>query len=418
MLPGEIQSRMLLGFNDPARLLRPIAVMMLAASVAAGAAILAPHEFTKYDYQFWAISALLALSGIGAWLWSRDGHPVARIAIHAIAFYLSGLLLWMTWLTMPDLGGIDAIFLLLPLFFSASLGQLRWTAALMLVQSAGYAFVLTTSSSTVDFDKFGQWQVITVGLLVGLIYTGMASRKVDEAHQELQTKVAELEYANRTLDTFSHTLVHDLRNPLLTIAGFAQLLGDTVGIDAARTQLLTENIEQSVARMNALIDDVLALATISRAVDRTECDPAGVVQEAAESVSGVDLKVGWMPDTISANKASLYRCFQNLLQNASSYAAGNDGRAMVEVSAEDTAHAWRFLVRDFGSGVEEDAVSTIFEAFQRGEHAPPTQGTGLGLSIVAACATAHGGSIDVHNADDGGAIFVLAIGKPDAGSSA
>lgn len=397
---------------EPARLLRPVSFMLVATSAVTVLTIFAPHEFTRYDDQFWLIAALLLAGGaLGLW-WSQQHRGVSRIGMHCISLALSAILLWMSWLTMPDIGGVNAFFMLVPMVISASIGPWQWVVALLVAQSSGYALVLSTSADSAGFDKFSQWQVVTVGLFVTALFQGMVRRRLESAHAQLAIQVQQLQVANQTLDTFSHTLAHDLRTPLTTIGGFARALNDVLEDADDRVLEMTSHIEQSATRMHALIEDVLALATVSRAIERANVDPAAIVREAAATVPTVDVELGWMPDELAANRASLYRCFQNLLENAAAYAVEQDGRVRVAVSAEELPWCWRFVVRDHGPGIPQDERAQVFDAFQRGAGAASSTGTGLGLSIVAACAAAHAGRVRVEDASGGGAQFVLELGRP------
>lgn len=239
---------------------------------------------------------------------------------------------------------------------------------------------------------------------------------LSRSQERLREKVHELETANRTLDTFSHTLVHDLRNPLTTIGGFAHALSTVLTDADDQVRQMTSHIESSATRMQKLIEDVLALATVSRAIARLPCSPKTVLHEAIDVVDGVELEIGWLPETIEANRATLYRCFQNLLANADRHASGPDGPARVRVWADETPWHWRFYFEDDGPGISSADGARMFEAFQRGFDQSVECGTGLGLSIVSAGAQAHGGSASVEQAAGGGARFIVEIGKPDSNS--
>jgi len=93
--------------------------------------------------------------------------------------------------------------------------------------------------------------LVVLFALVGVV--GLLIRQLVRAERTLEAKVGELELANRTLDTFSHTLVHDLRNPLTVIRGFAQTLGEVLTDADAQARVMTERIESSAVRMRALI---------------------------------------------------------------------------------------------------------------------------------------------------------------------
>jgi signal transduction histidine kinase len=252
--------------------------------------------------------------------------------------------------------------------------------------------------------------VLLITLLVVLYHFARALRANEE---ELEGTIAELRSTNRTLDTFSHTLAHDLRNPLTTIGGFAQVLQATLADADDQARQMMHRIEESAGRMDSLIQEVLDLAMATRAADdRAWLDPAEVTRDAATDVFGIVLELGKMPDEVCANHASLYRSLKNLFENASRYAVTEPGRPVrVRVSVDDAPLAWRFRVEDDGPGVAVHDRARIFEAFQRGEEGRVT-GTGLGLSIVAAFAESHGGAASVEEAPGGGACFIIEIDKP------
>ncbi|MCW2928263.1 MAG: periplasmic sensor signal transduction histidine kinase [Thermoleophilia bacterium] len=255
-------------------------------------------------------------------------------------------------------------------------------------------------------------QVAALALLVvlaGLI--ALLARRLMRTERGLTEKVGELEAANGALDAFSHTLVHDLRNPLTVIGGLAQLLGDMLKDADERVRTMTGHIETSAERMSGLIEDVLALATVTRAAERTACDPRIVLAEAHGEYPNVELTVGWMPEALFVDRAGLYRTFQNLLENAATHGADAEGRVRVEVAIDENPWSWKLTVRDHGPGIAEADARRIFQAFERGVGAVPGTGTGLGLSIIGAFAQAHGGDATVANLADGGACFTVEIGK-------
>lgn len=272
---------------------------------------------------------------------------------------------------------------------------------------------IKTALAEVHRLKLLVWVVAGVlSVLLGAVLSWLV-RSLSNSGIRLQQKVSELEAANRTLDTFSHTLVHDLRNPLNVIGGFAHTLRGVLTDADDRVREMTSHIESSAERMQQLIEDVLALATVSRALERQPCDPDAVLQEAAAAVRGVKVHVGWMPESIYANRATLYRSFQNLLANAARYASGTDGQADVEVWADENPWAWRFYFQDHGPGISAANRARMFQAFERGTEQASQTGTGLGLSIVLAGAQAHGGSASVEAAPNGGARFIVEIAKPE-----
>jgi signal transduction histidine kinase len=240
--------------------------------------------------------------------------------------------------------------------------------------------------------------------------------EVEHSNLRLEESNRKLQASNSALDTFSHTLAHDLRNPLTVIGGFAHTLRSVAADRDDQMADLASHIEDGAARMERLIEEVLELATLVRvAPERTEVDPTQVALEAAADIDGLDLELGPLPATISANRTILYRSFKNLLENAAAYGRGPDERAHVRISADETPEHWRFFIDDGGPGVTEADKRRILSPFQRGAQAAGRVGTGLGLAIVAASAESHGGSVHAEDAPGGvGARFVLTIAKLDS----
>lgn len=247
--------------------------------------------------------------------------------------------------------------------------------------------------------------------IVLLVFGVLLALRLIRTERDLASRVAQLEAANRTLDTFSHTLVHDLRNPLTAIGGLASTLHRTLDEADERAREMTAHIESSAERMHHLIEDVLALATATRSTDRQPLEPRMVLDQVAADMPGLELQIGWLPQQIAADRSSLTRAFQNLLGNACAYARDEDGATVVTVTGDENPWQWTFTFEDHGPGIAEEDRERLFTAFERGRGERPGSGTGLGLSIVAACAHAHGGSIRVQDASTGGARFVLTIAK-------
>ena len=108
------------------------------------------------------------------------------------------------------------------------------------------------------------------------------------------------------------------------------------------------------------------------------------------------------PCWVSGSAARIERAVDNLLDNALKYSP--DG-GVVEVTCADGV----LMVRDHGRGVAESDIEHIFDRFYRAPEARSRPGSGLGLAIVAQVAVDEGGSVSVHNAPGGGALFRLAL---------
>jgi two-component system sensor histidine kinase MprB len=116
------------------------------------------------------------------------------------------------------------------------------------------------------------------------------------------------------------------------------------------------------------------------------------------------------PVTVEGVPERLGRAANNLLDNAARHSPP-DGVVEVTVNADG------LRVRDHGTGVDEADLPYVFDRFYRGKNTRGRQGSGLGLAIVRQVAVQLGGSVDVSNAPDGGAIFSLRLPTTGADES-
>jgi PAS domain S-box-containing protein len=203
-----------------------------------------------------------------------------------------------------------------------------------------------------------------------------------------------LERKNERLEEFASVVSHDLRNPLNVAQGRLDLLADAVGEDHAED---FEAVGRSLDRMEALIEDLLALAREGESLDETEpVDLADVFDECWRTVDQngeATLRVE-TDATVRADRSRLRQLAENLLSNATEH-AGTD----VTVTVGDTDGG--FFVADDGSGIPEDEREQVFES----GYSTTRRGTGFGLSIVQSVATAHGWTVDLNESTEGGARF-------------
>ena len=211
-----------------------------------------------------------------------------------------------------------------------------------------------------------------------------------------QTQFRRLEAQNERLEQFASVVSHDLRNPIQIINGRLELLESTCS-ESDREHF--EAIEESVARMESLVDNVLTLARQgSLADDVSATDLSDVVDEAWGVVETADatLSVPEQAAVILADRDHLRSIFENLFRNAFEHA----GREVtVDVGVFDDG----FYVADDGPGIPPDERATVLE---RG-YSTADDGTGLGLDIVTNVVDAHGWDVSLEESDAGGVRFEI-----------
>jgi PAS domain S-box-containing protein len=227
-----------------------------------------------------------------------------------------------------------------------------------------------------------------------------------------------LRAANQELDSFVHTVSHDLRTPLTPIIGFAEFLLDQYG-DKLEPQVcdILKDIETQGQRMLHLIEDLLELARVG-----TLPAPAEPVElrQVARIVSeefreereklAAQIAIGELPQ-VRIPATLLHQLLANLVSNALHYGTCAGGR--IEIGGERKGHLLRLFVRDFGPGIAPEERERIFELFYRGKTVRRNLGTGVGLATVRKIARLYQGRAWVEETPGGGCTFQVELREPN-----
>lgn len=243
---------------------------------------------------------------------------------------------------------------------------------------------------------------------------GELARTFDEMAERIEALVAGQRELLRAVS-------HELRTPLARLRfGLELLSGDE---DAGARVTRIRRLEEDIGELDALVAELLTWARLDAAaqVSRGDVDPRALVDEVVGALRllhpSVDVVVEGDGGVVRVDPALARRAVQNLVSNAKRHAS-----TRVRVHAEAVASGMRVVVDDDGPGVPEADRARILEPFVRLDEARTRDagGTGLGLAIVTAIARAHGGGVEVGQAEAalGGARFVLVLKGPGEGSGA
>jgi hypothetical protein len=240
-------------------------------------------------------------------------------------------------------------------------------------------------------------------------------RENAELNRKLSEHAAKLEAANKELDSFTHSVSHDLRAPLRAVVGFADLLSDDYAAQLpAKGQELLDHVIRSARGMDQLIDDLLRFsragqqALVKRSVDVTTV-VREVLRDLRDEQAGrqVEVVLHELPAAL-ADRALLKQVFANLLSNAFKFTRKTQ-LALVEVGCRDEAGQRAYFVRDNGAGFDMQYAKRLFGVFQRMHRADEFEGTGVGLSIAHRIVQRHGGHMWVDAAPNQGATFHFSL---------
>jgi len=215
---------------------------------------------------------------------------------------------------------------------------------------------------------------------------------------------------------FVANVSHELKTPVTSIKGFAETLADGAIDDPEAGRRFLKIIAGQADRLNAIIEDLLALSTLERGTEDRgvalqEARLADVLAVAAEvcAVKAAAKRIAVTvdcPDDLYAeiNPPLLEQALVNLLDNAIKYSPEG---TTVAVSGDQTASETVVAVSDQGVGISREHLPRLFERFYRVDKARSRDlgGTGLGLSIVKHIAQVHGGTVSVDSIVGRGSTF-------------
>ena len=209
---------------------------------------------------------------------------------------------------------------------------------------------------------------------------------------------------------FASNVSHELKTPLTTIKGFADILSSGVVISEEDRQRFVTMISVEADRMINLINDILRLSELQEAQTPSATSYTEVMslaEEVAESSrqaaenAGVTITATGDECVLPIERGRLRILLQNLAENAIKY---NRTGGHVVISVTDCGQSVALSVEDDGIGIPPEHQSRVFERFYRVDksRSKKTGGTGLGLAIVKHIAALYGGRISLESAPEKG----------------
>lgn len=232
-------------------------------------------------------------------------------------------------------------------------------------------------------------------------------RELGEAFAKMTEK---LDARMRYISEFTADVAHELKSPLTSIRGAAELLEEGAADDPDARGRFLENIVLDAERLDRLVLRLLELSRIDSSQEPMEqLDLSGLVDRVVERThtkeQPVDVRWHTPLRVWRGREEDLERALLNLVENGLRF---SKEAAPVEIHVRQVPEgALAFEVRDHGPGVPEGNRDKIFERFFTTD--ADRHGTGLGLAIVKSVAEAHGGSVELESPEDGGALFRMIL---------
>jgi two-component system, OmpR family, phosphate regulon sensor histidine kinase PhoR len=231
------------------------------------------------------------------------------------------------------------------------------------------------------------------------------------------TQLKKLESVRRD---FVANVSHELKTPITSIKGFVETLQDGAVHDPEDAERFLGIISKHADRLNAIIEDLLALSRIEQDSEREEIvlEPGNLLEVITLAVQACSLKAkekdvqiavtGGQGILVRRNAVLLEQAVINLLDNAIKY---SETGGQIEVSLSQQEAESTIAVQDHGCGIGREHLSRLWERFYRVDRARSRTlgGTGLGLAIVKHIVLAHGGRVAVDSVVGQGSVFTIIL---------
>jgi len=292
-------------------------------------------------------------------------------------------------------------FLITGLMLSLALGAL----AFQFMRLREYSTVLADANSALDV-QVRELQV--------------RDTELSRINQELETRVArrtyELEDTLRDLETFSHSVSHDLRSPIGAVLNLVAILEEDYAghIDDEGMKLLGR-IRNSAHSAVRLLNELVQLTWAGsgseerKPIEMTSVARAAFTDAVTSDTDGVKVQfeAAELPRAVG-DAALIERVFTNLFSNALKYTRGQERRS-IAVHGQEGDGENTYVVIDNGIGFDPAQASRLFEPFRRLHSGGQYEGTGLGLAIAAKIVRRHGGRMWAESDGASGARFSFTL---------
>jgi len=242
-----------------------------------------------------------------------------------------------------------------------------------------------------------------------------AGLEIQMLNEHLEGRIRELDSVNKELEAFSYSVSHDLRAPLMRIAGFSQALQESYADKLDDTgRLHLERVNTSARRMCQLVDDLLNLARVTRMELRRELvDMSALATSIAVELESRDparKNVFVIANGLESygDPGLLRAVLLNLFENSWKFTRKSEA-PRIEFGSGTQNGIQVFFVRDNGAGFDQAMAHKLFNPFQRLHPSSQFEGTGIGLATADRIIRRHGGRIWAEGRVGRGATFSFTL---------
>jgi len=238
----------------------------------------------------------------------------------------------------------------------------------------------------------------------------------ENAEAIIKKQMADLEAKNVEMESFTYTVSHDLKSPLITINGFAGVILEKIkNAEYEDLDIDLNRIVNATGKMQELLKDLLELSRIGRMSSVfAQINMNILVNEVVELLQGIikakniNIIVEENLPDVTADKQRIKEVVQNLIENAVKF-MNNKENAFIKIGFKKINNENAFFVQDNGVGIDEKYHQKIFGLFDKlNQH---SEGTGIGLALVKRIIELHNGKVWVESELNKGSTFYFTINK-------
>ncbi|MFN2314706.1 MAG: ATP-binding protein [Bacteroidales bacterium] len=241
----------------------------------------------------------------------------------------------------------------------------------------------------------------------------------DNSFEIVLTDITRLEQSKTMRQQMTSNIAHELKTPIASVRGYLETLMDNRSLDDEKKQYFLEKALAQSTRLTDLINDIVTLNKVDETGSSFTFEEIGLenlISEVSDNMlttitrKNIKVEINIRPGArINANRSLIFSVFQNLMENAVSYAGDNITITAKSITGETGYETISFA--DNGIGIPKEHQPRIFERFYRIDdgRSRKSGGTGLGLAIVKNAILLHKGEISVRTPPGGGTEFIIAL---------
>ena len=229
-------------------------------------------------------------------------------------------------------------------------------------------------------------------------------KRVDQQNRQIARQIEELKEAEAVRKEFSANVSHELKTPLMSISGYAELMMNGMVLPE-KVPEFSGRIYNEAYRLSALVADIIQLSRLDEKSSDLPFEEVDLYEMAedieqhlksAAKKKNITVSLDGSPVMVNGVRHVIYEMLFNIADNAIRY---TDPKGTVKISLGMRGEHPYYCVEDNGIGIAEDEQKRIFERFYRVDksHSRATGGTGLGLSIVKHGAILHNAQINLES---------------------